>query len=128
MNFIPNKIRSHFYSRKICYTLKHKEGVNLSLTNKFRADNPGIWLMHCHKLSHSLEGQMLMLDVTDQGVPPLPPNFPTCPRKDAYTATDELVDIRSIGNTEYNDDEKSFSDKLLPSYILTYFMYLSLKH
>ena len=89
---------------------------------------PDIWLMHCHKLSHSLEGQMLTLDVTDQGGPPLPPNFPKCPRKDAYTATDELVDIRSIGNTKYNDDEKSFSDKLLASYIFTCFMYLSLKH
>ena len=81
--------------------------------------------MHCHMLSHALEGQMLLLDVTDQGVPPLPPNFPTCPMKNAYTATDEMVDIRSIGNEKYNDDEKSFSDKVLASYIFTFFVYLS---
>jgi len=100
--------------------------VNGYIVIRFRADNPGVWLMHCHMLSHALEGQMLMLDVTDQGVPPLPPNFPTCPMKNAYTATDEMVDIRSIGNAKYNDEEKSFSDKLFASYIFTFFVYVSL--
>ena len=34
---------------------------------RFKADNPGIWLMHCHILSHMLQGQMLVLRVADKG-------------------------------------------------------------
>ena len=82
--------------------------------------------MHCHVMSHLMKGQSIALWVTDKGIPPLPRNFPTCPMKNAYTATDEMVDIRSIGNAKYNDEEKSFSDKLFASYIFTFFVYVSL--
>lgn len=34
---------------------------------RFKADNPGVWLMHCHILSHMLQGQMLVIRVADKG-------------------------------------------------------------
>ncbi|XP_053675343.1 uncharacterized protein LOC128725611 [Anopheles nili] len=46
---------------------------------RFRADNPGFWLMHCHFEWHTAVGMALILQVgeTDQMVRP-PANFPKC--------------------------------------------------
>ena len=67
---------------------------------RFKADNPGLWLFHCHTFSHLLEGQSVLLDVSDKGVPPVPPNFPTCPIHDATVASNAtLVNLSSIGNS-----------------------------
>ncbi|XP_066261010.1 uncharacterized protein stw isoform X1 [Euwallacea similis] len=46
---------------------------------RFRADNPGFWLFHCHFLFHIVIGMNLILQVGTLGdIPPVPPNFPTC--------------------------------------------------
>ncbi|KAH1017377.1 hypothetical protein HUJ05_008024 [Dendroctonus ponderosae] len=46
---------------------------------RFRADNPGFWLFHCHFLFHIVIGMNLILQVgTHADLPPVPPNFPTC--------------------------------------------------
>ncbi|XP_049823359.1 uncharacterized protein LOC109603788 isoform X2 [Aethina tumida] len=46
---------------------------------RFRADNPGFWLFHCHFLFHIVIGMNLVLQVgTPADVPPVPPGFPTC--------------------------------------------------
>ncbi|CAG5089526.1 Similar to LCC5: Laccase-5 (Trametes villosa) [Cotesia congregata] len=46
---------------------------------RFRADNPGYWLFHCHFLFHIVIGMNLVLHVgTHADLPPVPPNFPTC--------------------------------------------------
>uniref|UniRef100_A0A182SJN8 Plastocyanin-like domain-containing protein n=2 Tax=Anopheles TaxID=7164 RepID=A0A182SJN8_9DIPT len=46
---------------------------------RFRADNPGFWLFHCHFLFHIVIGMNLILQVgTLADLPPVPPNFPTC--------------------------------------------------
>ena len=34
---------------------------------RFKANNPGIWFMHCHIMSHMLQGQALLLRVADKG-------------------------------------------------------------
>lgn len=46
---------------------------------RFRADNPGFWLMHCHFEWHTAVGMALVLQVgnTDQMVKP-PSDFPKC--------------------------------------------------
>ncbi|XP_058126505.1 uncharacterized protein LOC131280930 [Anopheles ziemanni] len=46
---------------------------------RFRADNPGFWLMHCHYEWHTAVGMALVLQVgeTDQMVKP-PAGFPKC--------------------------------------------------
>ncbi|RZF37807.1 hypothetical protein LSTR_LSTR007169 [Laodelphax striatellus] len=46
---------------------------------RFRADNPGYWLFHCHFLFHIVIGMNLVLHVgTQADLPPVPPNFPRC--------------------------------------------------
>lgn len=34
---------------------------------RFKADNPGVWLLHCHILWHSVTGMAMLIDV--QGDP-----------------------------------------------------------
>ncbi|XP_050304309.1 uncharacterized protein LOC126741886 isoform X2 [Anthonomus grandis grandis] len=46
---------------------------------RFRADNPGYWLFHCHFLFHITIGMDLIVHVgTQKDLPPVPPNFPKC--------------------------------------------------
>lgn len=46
---------------------------------RFRADNPGFWLFHCHFLYHIVIGMNLIFQVGTLGdLPPIPPGFPTC--------------------------------------------------
>ncbi|KAE8745551.1 hypothetical protein FOCC_FOCC007740 [Frankliniella occidentalis] len=46
---------------------------------RFRADNPGYWLFHCHFLFHIVIGMNLVVHVgTHADLPPVPPNFPRC--------------------------------------------------
>merc|ERR1712131_237612 len=69
---------------------------------RFKADNPGMWLLHCHTFTHLMEGQAILLDVTDKGIPPVPPNFPTCPVHEVTPVSNELVQLKSIGNSNTN--------------------------
>ena len=46
---------------------------------RFIADNPGIWMLHCHTESHSDSGMMLMIKVgAEKDLPKKPKNWPTC--------------------------------------------------
>ncbi|XP_050514560.1 uncharacterized protein LOC114336593 [Diabrotica virgifera virgifera] len=46
---------------------------------RFRADNPGFWLFHCHFLFHIVIGMNLVFQVgSHRDLPPVPPNFPKC--------------------------------------------------
>ena len=45
---------------------------------RFRADNPGYWLLHCHMESHAVGGMMLLIEEAPGEIPPTPPHFPTC--------------------------------------------------
>ncbi|XP_063697893.1 uncharacterized protein LOC134828837 [Culicoides brevitarsis] len=46
---------------------------------RFRADNPGFWLFHCHFLFHIVIGMNLVLQVGSHAdLPPVPQGFPTC--------------------------------------------------
>nr|CAD7194518.1 unnamed protein product [Timema douglasi] len=46
---------------------------------RFRADNPGYWLFHCHFLFHIVIGMNVILHVgTHADLPPVPVGFPTC--------------------------------------------------
>ncbi|XP_055378333.1 uncharacterized protein LOC129610041 [Condylostylus longicornis] len=46
---------------------------------RFRADNPGFWLFHCHFQFHILIGMDLVIHIgTKADLPPVPPNFPKC--------------------------------------------------
>ena len=46
---------------------------------RFRSDNPGPWLVHCHVAHHQHQGPMRFLIVEAQDhFPPIPPSMPTC--------------------------------------------------
>jgi hypothetical protein len=46
---------------------------------RFRADNPGYWMFHCHFLFHTIIGMNFLVHVGSRSdLPPVPPNFPTC--------------------------------------------------
>ena len=46
---------------------------------RFKANNPGWWLIHCHFSWHHITGMEMVIHVgEDQDLPPVPPGFPTC--------------------------------------------------
>ncbi|CAK9804050.1 LCC4 [Anthophora quadrimaculata] len=46
---------------------------------RFRANNPGYWMFHCHQLFHLLAGMELTFQVGEPNqMPPTPKNFPRC--------------------------------------------------
>ncbi|CAA6655073.1 unnamed protein product [Spirodela intermedia] len=54
---------------------------------RFVADNPGIWLMHCHLDIHSSWGMAMAFEVEDGPTPSarLPPHLPTSPAAETTT-------------------------------------------
>ena len=57
------------------------------LVIRFIADNPGVWLAHCHTDFHYADGMGLLMRVSNESHE-MPPNFPSCDRTDrqAYDA------------------------------------------
>lgn len=46
---------------------------------RFRADNPGFWLFHCHFQYHIVIGMNLVFQIGNlEDLPPVPENFPRC--------------------------------------------------
>ncbi|XP_069675378.1 uncharacterized protein [Periplaneta americana] len=46
---------------------------------RFKANNPGLWFLHCHFMYHLATGMAIVLQVGEaHDWPPVPPNFPTC--------------------------------------------------
>ncbi|XP_076674750.1 uncharacterized protein LOC143372467 isoform X2 [Andrena cerasifolii] len=46
---------------------------------RFKANNPGWWLIHCHFSWHHLTGMEMVIHVgEEQDLPPVPSGFPTC--------------------------------------------------
>ena len=49
---------------------------------RFKADNPGAWLFHCHMEQHIPTGQMMVFNVAPDSQPAIPQDVPTegpCP-------------------------------------------------
>ena len=49
---------------------------------RFRTDNPGLWLMHCHQEMHAIEGMTIAWNEAPERQRTPPEDFPTC--GDAY--------------------------------------------
>lgn len=45
---------------------------------RIRANNPGLWNMHCHIELHNLDGMQMLLNESFSDVPKAPPGFPEC--------------------------------------------------
>ena len=44
----------------------------------FQSDNPGFWFLHCHIVSHVLQGMAVVINEVSSRHSPAPPNFPKC--------------------------------------------------
>jgi FtsP/CotA-like multicopper oxidase with cupredoxin domain len=44
---------------------------------RFKADNPGTWMFHCHSEHHLVLGQMMAFNIKPAEQPPLPVDIPT---------------------------------------------------
>ena len=97
---------------------------------RFIANNPGMWLFHCHTFSHLMEGQAILLDVTDQGIPKVPVGFPTCPVNSPKRIDKvELVPIDSIGVelNEIEEETDSFAAKNTISTVVLFIIFTFFK-
>lgn len=45
---------------------------------RIRADNPGLWLLHCHIQLHSADGMSVLLNESFSNLPAVPKGFPKC--------------------------------------------------
>ena len=45
---------------------------------RIKADNPGLWSMHCHVSLHMEDGMFVLLNESYPNQPPPPPGFPRC--------------------------------------------------
>lgn len=45
---------------------------------RITADNPGLWLLHCHIQLHSADGMSVLLNESFSRLPPVPEGFPKC--------------------------------------------------
>ncbi|XP_033745340.1 laccase-1-like [Pecten maximus] len=45
---------------------------------RIKADNPGLWIMHCHVELHSIYGMALVINESHANVPKAPAGFPEC--------------------------------------------------
>lgn len=45
---------------------------------RIKADNPGMWFMHCHIELHNLDGMAMVINESYPHIPPPPQGFPVC--------------------------------------------------
>ncbi len=45
---------------------------------RFKSTNPGYWNLHCHSITHHLEGMNMVIKEASERMAPLPGNFPSC--------------------------------------------------
>uniref|UniRef100_A0A2C9M2U2 Plastocyanin-like domain-containing protein n=1 Tax=Biomphalaria glabrata TaxID=6526 RepID=A0A2C9M2U2_BIOGL len=45
---------------------------------RFKTDNPGLWILHCHIELHSADGMALLFNVAKELYPKAPANLPKC--------------------------------------------------
>ena len=59
-----------------------KDTVNLPsfgyIVIRFKADNPGYWLFHCHVEPHAEAGMIVMFREREDEIPAIPDSVPTC--------------------------------------------------
>ena len=78
---------------------------------RFRADNRGVWLFHCHQELHQMEGMMMIfIEGSLEDLPAPPRGMPTCNsfnwdaddanRRGVLNDSDDIYSIHHAGNKE----------------------------
>ncbi|CAI9735105.1 laccase-like [Octopus vulgaris] len=72
------------------------------------ANNPGIWIMHCHIELHSKDGMALVLNESYAHLPKIPDNFPACRsfQKGVYNEETKGVGDKNVNNSNTNNCDK----------------------
>uniref|UniRef100_A0A0B7BKV4 Uncharacterized protein n=1 Tax=Arion vulgaris TaxID=1028688 RepID=A0A0B7BKV4_9EUPU len=77
---------------------------------RFRANNPGFWLFHCHLEFHAETGMLLIFQVGNSTqLPPRPKNFPVCGSFD-FTGYEDITPLGGQMNTcsnNYNSGDRA---------------------
>ncbi|XP_078367750.1 uncharacterized protein LOC144651673 [Oculina patagonica] len=86
---------------------------------RFRTDNPGYWLFHCHAMLHFVEGMTLIFNVSYEDHPPVPQGFPTCQNFDIgheefkkYLAQSQMSGEKDCGLKTSADEKQTSSNKI----------------
>ncbi|KAK7102669.1 uncharacterized protein [Littorina saxatilis] len=73
----------------------HKDTINVPtggyVVVRIKADNPGVWAMHCHVSLHSSDGMFMLLNESFPDHPAPPPGFPTCGSFYAHPAKEVMT-------------------------------------
>ncbi|CAL1531522.1 unnamed protein product [Lymnaea stagnalis] len=72
---------------------------------RIRADNPGVWVMHCHIEMHMLDGMMLMLNESFGRHPPPPSDFPKCGDFPYTDKPQNQTEVPVPNNGDSDDDQ-----------------------
>ncbi|XP_059165592.1 uncharacterized protein LOC131948095 isoform X3 [Physella acuta] len=63
---------------------------------RFKADNPGLWLIHCHLELHMTDGMVALLNESYSQWPSPPENFPTCGHY-FDTTSSRMINLQKYG-------------------------------
>lgn len=75
---------------------------------RIRADNPGIWNMHCHIELHNLDGMQMLLNESFSEVPTPPSDFPAC---HSYPSSPYRKHMMEDESEEGREEELDSEDK-----------------
>ena len=73
---------------------------------RFRADNPGVWLMHCHMSSHQAGGMTVVFLEAPERIAPPPRGFPRCVNFDM--SDNEILAYRSFAERRANNPDSEY--------------------
>ncbi|KAL4234706.1 hypothetical protein ACF0H5_006348 [Mactra antiquata] len=79
---------------------------------RIKANNPGIWNMHCHIELHNIDGMQMLINESFTNVPAAPKGFPSChsfPPRD-YSMSDDADDDDGMSNDKNEGEEMADED------------------
>ncbi|XP_069142258.1 uncharacterized protein [Argopecten irradians] len=90
---------------------------------RIRADNPGLWIMHCHVGLHHTFGMAMVINESYANVPKAQPGFPECR---SFPSSAVFPSIRQKRSAPYMFSVNSLQDDLSKTFVdvdkrLTYF-------
>eukprot|EP00923_Selenidium_pygospionis_P053642 GHVN01093217.1.p1 GENE.GHVN01093217.1~~GHVN01093217.1.p1 ORF type:complete len:461 (-),score=30.59 GHVN01093217.1:27-1235(-) len=71
---------------------------------RFRSDNPGFWIAHCHTEQHVSDGMAIVFNEAGELHPDVPSNFPTCFHYDMSEEEFKKYDSAEYGKKVVTDD------------------------
>ncbi|XP_064642700.1 uncharacterized protein LOC135497005 [Lineus longissimus] len=76
---------------------------------RFKADNPGVWILHCHIEMHNNDGMAMMVREGKDRIPKPPKGFPTCRNFD-YDGSYALQESKPTDKPRTKGEEFNYRD------------------